>query len=133
MQKRQRVLWITMLISLFIAAAAGCGPDYRLEGVTVESVKVDFQPLTEKPRITFDIEDKGKILTFISLDASPSEITLVRSVQKGDKIILYIDRHRQTGNIIFKDIFIISRAPQKVPEAPKAPEKKKGWSLFSRD
>jgi hypothetical protein len=129
MQKKSKVLWLLPLIPLLLILAAGCGPDYRLDEVIVDDIEVDFQPLIEKPRIILKVDDKGKKLTLISLDATAAEITLARSVQKGDKITLGIVRSRQFGNIVFKNIVIISKAPPKTPEPPKVPEKK-GWSLF---
>ena len=129
MQKMHKVLWIMLLIPLLLTFTPGCGPDYFLEEVTVEDITVDFQPLIEKPRIIFKVDDHGKKLTLISLDATANEITLARTIQKGDKVSLSIDRSRRTSNIVFKDIVIVSKAP-KATEAPKVPEKKKGWSLF---
>jgi hypothetical protein len=132
MQKKHKVLWFMLLIPLLLTVVPGCGPDYYLEQVTVEDIDVGFQPLTEKPRIILKVDDHGKKLTLISLDASAKEISLARSIQKGDKVALSVDRDRRTGNLVFKDIVIIAKA-LKVPEVPKAPEKKKGWSLFSSD
>jgi hypothetical protein len=126
MQKKHNVLWIMLLIPMLLFVASSCGPDYYLEEVTVEDIAVDFQPLIEKPRIILTINDKGRKLTIISLDASPKEISLARSIQKGDKVSLSVDRDRRTGSLFFKDIAIISKA-HKVPEVPKAPEKKKGF------